>query len=231
MAIDVQVGYQLAILNLQGKTSEKLSFHDEKMSEAEYLDNIKSHQSIYATFHFQTVKSMVLYLYGEYNKVLKYIRASKKLLPISRGFIATAERNFYHSLTLTALYPQALEKKKVQYMKQLETNQKQMKIWAESCQENFENMYLLVEAEIARISNEEDKAIELYAKAIESAHKNEFIQNEAIANELCAKFFIGKNNEEKASLYMKRAYGCYRLWGAKRKMEDLEDEYPYLKVK
>ncbi len=177
---------------------------------------------------------MVLYLYGEYIEGLKCIKASENLLvfiKLYRGYITIAEHNFYYSLTLTALYPQALAKKKVRYMQQLETNQKQMKIWAESCPENFENMYLLVEAEIARISDNDNDAIDLYIKAIESAHKNDFIQNEAIANELFAKFFLRKNDEKTASLYMKRAYGCYRLWGAKRKMEDLENKYPYLRVK
>ncbi len=81
------------------------------------------------------------------------------------------------------------------------------------------------------ISDKDNDAIVFYTKAIESAHKNEFIQNEAIANELCAEFFLRKNDEKVVSLYMKRAYGCYRLWGAKRKMEDLENKYPHLKFK
>ncbi len=116
-------------------------------------------------------------------------------------------------------------------MKQLKANQKQMKIWMNNCPENFENKYFLIEAEIAHISNKNNKAMALYYNAIESADENEFIQNEAIANELFAKFFLRKNDKEAASLYMKRAYGCYRLWGAKRKMEDLENKYLYLGVK
>ena len=106
-----------------------------------------------------------------------------------------------------------------------------MKIWADNCLENFENMYLLVEANIARIFNRDNKAIKLYNKAIESANKNEFIQNEAIANELFAKFFLRKNDKDEAILYMKRAFGCYRLWGAKRKLKELENNYSYLRKK
>ncbi len=205
VAVDVNLGYQLAILNLQGKTSGKLSFHDEKRSEAEYLDSFKSRGSFMAIFAFQTAKLMVLYLYGEYIEVLKYIKASEKILDFSRGLIAIAERNFYYSLNLTALYPRAAAEKQQQYMKQLEANQKQMKIWMNNCPENFENKYFLIEAEIALISNKNNKAIELYNKAIESAHENEFIQNEAIANELFAKYFLSKGDKEVASLYMKRA--------------------------
>ena len=231
LAIDCQLAYKLTILNLQGKTLEKLTFHDEKMSEAEYLDRCQNHQSFMAIFRFQTLKSMVLYLYGEYFEALKSNTASIEFLKFNRAYIIAAARNFYYSLTLTALYPQALAEKKVYYMKQLEINQKQMKVWADTCPENFENMYLLVEAEMSRISDKDNDAIELYTKAIESAHKNEFIQNEAIANELCAKFFLRKKDEQVASLYMKRAYGCYRLWGAKRKIEDLENKYPQLKDK
>ncbi len=231
IAVDINLGFQLAILALQGKSSGNLSFHDEKMSEAEYLESCQSHQSFMAIFNYLTAKSMILYLYGELNEALRCVRNAEKHLDFNKGLIVTAEHNFYYSLILTALYSQVSTREKGQYMKQLEANQKQMKIWADNCMENFENMYLLVEANIASISNQDNKAIELYNKAINSAIKNEFIQNEAIANELFAKFFLRKNDKEAASTYIKRAYGCYRLWGAKRKMKDLENKYPYLSVK
>jgi GAF domain-containing protein len=68
----------------------------------------------------------------------------------------------------------------------------------------------------------------LYDRAIASAHENEYIQNEALGNELAAKFWLGKGKEEIAKLYMRKAHYGYQLWGAKRKVEDLEQKYPQL---
>ncbi|NES66795.1 MAG: GAF domain-containing protein, partial [Okeania sp. SIO2D1] len=104
----------------------------------------------------------------------------------------------------------------------------QMKIWADNCPENFLHKYLLVAAEMAQFSGEELKAMELYDQAIASAQENQFIQNEALANELAAKFWLRKGKEEFAQLYIEKAYYCYQLWGAKHKLEDLEEKYSQL---
>ncbi|MEN8218004.1 MAG: ATP-binding protein [Pseudomonadota bacterium] len=103
-------------------------------------------------------------------------------------------------------------------------NQQQMKIWADNCPENFQHKYLLVQAEMARIQGKTLEAMDLYDQAIASA--NEFIQNEALAEELTAKFWLELGKEEIAQLYLKKAHHGYQLWGAKRKVEHLEEKYP-----
>jgi class 3 adenylate cyclase len=81
---------------------------------------------------------------------------------------------------------------------------------------------------MARISGKELEAMDLCDRAIESARKQEFIQDEALANELAAKFWLGKGKDEFAELHMRKAHYGYQLWGAKRKVEDLEEKYPQL---
>jgi class 3 adenylate cyclase/GAF domain-containing protein len=140
-----------------------------------------------------------------------------------------AEQYLSYSLILGALYPIASSSQQKDYGEILKTNQQKMKIWADNCPENFLHKYLLVEAEIARISGKEiEAAWELYDRAIASARENGYIQNEALGNELAAKFWLGKGKEEIAQLYMKKAHYSYQLWGAKRKVEDLEEKYPQL---
>ncbi len=138
-----------------------------------------------------------------------------------------AEHYLYYSLILTALYPIARKEEQNEYWETLETNQQNMKIWADNCPENFLHKYLLVEAEIARISGKEIEITwDLYDRAISSARENEYIQNEALANELAAKFWLEKGKEEIAQLYMKKAHYGYQLWGANRKVQDLQEQYP-----
>ena len=57
------------------------------------------------------------------------------------------------------------------------------------------------------------------------AKKNEFIQDEALANELAAKFWFAQEKSDFAQIYLKKAYQGYQIWGAKRKVEDLDEKY------
>jgi hypothetical protein len=67
--------------------------------------------------------------------------------------------------------------------------------WAERCPENFENRAALVGAEIARIEGRELDAERLYEQAIRSARENGFVHNEALANELAARFYAARGFE------------------------------------
>jgi serine phosphatase RsbU (regulator of sigma subunit) len=154
------------------------------------------------------------------------ILEAEKMLPFIAGINSAAEHNFYYSLILCSLYKDASKEERQKYLNQIKTNQKQMKIWAESCPENFLHKYLLVEAEIARIEYKNWKAAKLYDESILEARKNEFVQNEAIANELAAKFWLKKKNYRFAQNYFLEAYSCYEGWGAIRKCEDLKEKYP-----
>jgi PAS domain S-box-containing protein len=71
-------------------------------------------------------------------------------------------------------------------------------------------------------------ALDSYDMAISLARENEYIQEEALSNELAARFCLGKNKEAFARIYMKEAHRCYESWGAVRKVQDLKERYGYL---
>ena len=82
---------------------------------------------------------------------------------------------------------------------------KQIEVWAEHNPVNFENRAAIVGAEIARIEGRLLDAQELYEKAIRSAHTNGFVHNEAIANELAARFYAARGFEKIANVYLRDA--------------------------
>ena len=65
---------------------------------------------------------------------------------------------------------------RIKHMEALTGHYEQLKVWAESCPENFENRAALVAAEIARIEGRDLEAMRLYEQAIRSARENDFIQ-------------------------------------------------------
>ncbi|HEY9298139.1 MAG TPA: serine/threonine-protein kinase PknK, partial [Phormidium sp.] len=219
---------QLFIYNLSGLSPKPREFASESLKEADYIEDCQTHQNFFALANYLTYKAQVLYLYGDHVIALHCIQEAQSMLPYVQGMITNAVNNFYNSLILLAVYPTVSKSEQISYQKQIETNQQQMKIWADNCPENFLHKYLLVEAEIARISGQEMEAIDLYDRAIASANENKYIQNEALGNELVAKFWLGKGKNEIAKLYMKKAHYGYQLWGAKSKAEDLEQKYGQL---
>ncbi|MGK7902896.1 MAG: AAA family ATPase [Hormoscilla sp.] len=92
----------------------------------------------------------------------------------------------------------------------------------------FTHKWELVQAEQERLGGGKLAAIELYDRAIAGAKENGYIQEEALANELAAKFYLGEGKEKVASGYMQEAYYCYARWGAKAKTDQLETQYPQL---
>ena len=107
---------------------------------------------------------------------------------------------------------------------------RQLQVWAEVNPETFEDRAALVGAEIARIEGRLLNAQELYEKAIREAHKNGFVHNQAIANEIAGRFYAERGYEKIAATYLRAARACYLRWGADGKVRQLEELYPHLKV-
>src|SRR5262249_4116942 len=87
----------------------------------------------------------------------------------------------------------------------------------------------LVAAEIARIEDRDLEAMRLYEQAIGSACANGFVQNEALANELAARFYAARGFEKIAHMYLRDARYGYLRWGAAGKVRQLDELYPHLK--
>jgi signal transduction histidine kinase len=93
---------------------------------------------------------------------------------------------------------------------------------------NHQHKIDLIEAEKCRVLGKNYEAGDWYDRAIALAKENQYIQEEALANELAAKFYLDWGKEKVAAGYMQEAYYCYARWGAKAKVADLEQRYPQL---
>lgn len=225
-ATDNILGFKIGSANLLGNTADKYTFEADEISELAYLSSCEEHQSWQGICYYKIVKFSILYLYGAFTEAINLAPDIANLIPTITGNLIVGDYNFYHSLTLAALYSSASSSELALYLHQLEANQTQMKIWAENCPETFQHKFLLVAAEMARISGQDLEAMELYDRAIALASEQEFIHQEALANELAAKFWWNKGKEDFAAVYLKKAHYKYQLWGAIRKVEELVKQYP-----
>ncbi len=175
-------------------------------------------------------KLLLAYIFGYYKNGLDYIAQSKPYLLSVKGAISIPIFDFYGALTQLAIFPMQSETEQAEILAQVETAQSTLHQWAQNAPMNYLHKWHLVEAEKYRILGNKAEAMEQYDRAIALAKENQFLNEEALANELAAKFYLDWGKEKIAQVYMTEAYYCYARWGAKAKVVDLESRYPQLLV-
>ncbi|MBN1364546.1 MAG: diguanylate cyclase [Syntrophaceae bacterium] len=217
-------------LCLKGLTQERGSLNSDNYSEEEQLKSYKSDNNILGEFYFSLVRLRINYLFGKLDQCRKIIPAILRLVrkKVALGNLHIPEFFLFHSLTLTASYPQAGFFKKILYRGRILLNQLKMFMWAKSCPENFRHKYDLIAAEIIAIKGRKQEALALYHAAIEGAHQNGYLHIEAIAYERLALFYLNSSLKEEAEFFMQKAHKCFLLWGASAKAKEIEEKYASL---
>ncbi|MEK8016989.1 MAG: AAA family ATPase [Candidatus Parabeggiatoa sp.] len=194
-------------------------------NEAETLPLFIETQNSTSLFAFYTAKAILLYFYKDKVGAAENAKLAAQYVEGGTGMITVAH-NFYYSLALLAHSYQAKDEQET--LRQVAANQDKMKTWAYHAPMNFQHQYDLVEAEKARVLGQVVEAMTLYEQSITSAKDNGYIQEEALAYELAAEFYIKQGMPEFANLYLKNAHYGYQQWGAIAKVKDLEACYPQI---
>ena len=228
-AIDLFLGGQ-AIFAQLARTSLDSPQQLASIDESDYLEQCRLHKNWQVICIYNILKTQLLFLLERFDEALECGRqAEAEIINVApQGLLPYPRHIFIYSLLLASLYSQASESQKVEYSKKVWAYQKQLDIWAHNCPGNFLHLSCLVKAESDRISGDFLEAIEMYDRAIQSAKENDYLQEEALGNELAAKFYLNWGKEKIAATYMQESYYCYARWGAKAKTDLLEEKYPQL---
>ncbi|MEM6401505.1 MAG: AAA family ATPase [Cyanobacteria bacterium P01_D01_bin.116] len=220
--------YWQSILNLLGVAEHPSILSGEAFQEVEFLPQLIEAHDNGGLFYFYSYKLMLCFLFGEFESAQNHAVEVRRYLVASAGGFGEAAFYFYDSLVALATFNQQSEQES-ELLERVEQNQTQLQqYWAKYAPMNHQHKVDLVAAEKCRVLGQFAEAMELYDKAISGAKENEYIQEEALANELAAKFYLNKDKEKFAAVHMQDAYYCYARWGAKAKTDDLEKSYPQL---
>jgi tetratricopeptide (TPR) repeat protein len=165
---------------------------------------------------------------GQLSGCLNHICQVKPYLMALSGLVHVPAFHFYAALTYLAVFSTQPEIEQADILASVETHQTTLHEWAQNAPMNHLHKWYLVEAERQRVLGYKADALEMYDRAIRLAQDHKFINEEALANELAAKFYLEWGKEKVAQAYMIEAYYCYARWGAKAKIDDLEKRYPRL---
>jgi PAS domain S-box-containing protein len=173
-------------------------------------------------------KTLLAYHFEDLPNALIYADAQLPYEYSAKGGYSIARIWMFDALTRLAAYPQSDKQVKKKLLQRVNNTQRELGKRARLMPENFQHQFDLVAAEKYRVLADFTQAIELYDRAIFGAKTNKFLQEEALANELAAKFYLAWGKEKIAATYMQEAYYCYVRWGAKAKTDNLERHYPQL---
>jgi PAS domain S-box-containing protein len=212
------------VRTLRGLTRKFGSFDDEEFGDVRFARNPNS---ALAEWLYCMRKVQAHFHAGDYTSALE--AATRAQRHTASGYLCqVADLRFYTALSHAAVCDTADEREA--HFAALSAHHRQLEIWAEQCPENFENRAALVGAEIARLEGRDVDAMRLYQQGIRSARVNSFVQNEALAYELTARFYAARGFEDIANLYLRKARYGYLRWGADGKVRQLDEVHPHLRT-
>lgn len=225
LSVDYKKIFGQLVLNMQGKSIESTKLIGEMCDETRILSLVTGIGDMVGMFFIYISKTILHYYFGEYLIAVETSKKAEENLAGVAGMVDIPIFYFFDSLSRLAIYGDVSEKEKKEILIKVSKNQGRMKNWSKYAPMNFLHKFYLVEAELMRAMGKGDEAIECYDKAISLAKEYEYINDEALANELAAQFWIDKNKYRYAKLHFKEAHFGYKLWGAEAKVKELQNKY------
>ena len=180
-----------------------------------------------SSFNYQ--KLVLQTLFEEYEAARETVFEMINLMKTYKDALVDPLANCYLSLALLAVCDQGSEGEKKETLTQVHDNQDTLEKLARSAPPNYLHKHHLVEAERLRVlEGESDAILSHYDQAIALAGESEFLHEEALANELAARYLLNQGQNSAARSYLRSAMEKYEAWGAKRKVAHLKSRYPGL---
>ncbi|WP_437320058.1 AAA family ATPase [Sorangium sp. So ce385] len=223
----VLVVAQQMIACLEGRTNGRRSLSDGAFDEAAFLAGLAPAQELPRCWYFVNMLVLAV-LYGDPEGALLMAARAEKHSGSAMGLFLANDIPFYLSLALLALCATATAEERERHLAAVAEHRAKLAGWARHAPENYAHKERLIGAEVARVLGEDAEAAELYDQAIEGARQGQFTHQEALAHELCARFYLRRGRERIARWHMADAYRAYLRWGATAKAEHLAKEHEQL---
>ena len=203
--------------------------HRLMQDQAEQLQHFETTHNHQCLFALHLAALIATYTFGDRSTAVAHAQAATKSEKAAFGILLEVAHNFYYSLALLGQWEgDDASADRAAALQQVAVNQIKMQNWATHAPMNCQHKYDLVEAEWYRIQGQKAEAMDRSDRAIAGAKAHEYVQEEALANELAANFYLKWGKERLAQDYLLNAYYAYARWGAQAKVLDLEERYPRL---
>lgn len=206
---------------LQGRTRDRLSLSDEGFDEAAFVASLDPQKQGIALFYAHMFRLQARALHGDPAGALEAAAGADSFAQSAAGMYYTHELPFYAGLAAGELAAAAAPGAAAPHLAALARYRERLAPLAATAPFNFRHRLLLVDAAEARAAGRVEEAAQRCEEAIALAAQNGFRQDEAIANDLCARVYLGAGRPRPARGYLLDAVLGYRHWGALARAEDL----------
>jgi histidine kinase len=182
----------------------------------------------FSTFCFHQL--ILYYTFGEYEKAIEILDQAPQFMPNLVCTVIAVVVDFYGALTLLGDFLWLNSEAQTQRLQRIASYIERLEFAALHGPMNHRHKLLLVKAERSRVLGQIPEAMQYYDQAIELAGIHGYIQEKAIACERAAEFYAAISQPAIAQMYLREAYGAYRTWGVRLKVEVLEAQYPELQA-
>ena len=224
-SIMVCMMYLQGIANLLDSAAEPWRLTGEYFNEEETLPHyqLANDRTIIANSHFN--KMMISYLFGRIDLAFENLKTLEEYIDGVIGTFCVPVYHFYAILIRLALLGSGPRRERAIRQRKIHSCLRAVQSFLRDAPENIANKYFLILAEKARISGNHRLAMTYYDQSIQLAKQYGFLQEEALANELAAKYYQTAGRGRVAEGYAKEAISCYQLWGCAAKANGLEEQY------
>lgn len=223
--------YWQAVLNLLGHAENPCRLSGKVYDEEKMLPLHLEANDRTGMFHLYIHKLILCYQFQEFQQAFENAVRLEAYIVNAATMCLAPPAYFYDSLARLAVFSDSAKSEQERILEKVAANQEKMETWAKHAPMNYLHKFYLVEAERARVLGRDKDAREYYDRAITLAHENEYLNEEALAYELAARFYLARNQNHVARHYLHDAHYAYQRWGAVAKVKDLEARYPQFLAK
>ena len=213
-------------LNFQGLTQGKYSMTDDNFNEAECMERMYQRHFMTGISNYHIYKTEIHLLYNDPAGAMEHVLEQDQQMSSVMALPQVVRYHIASFLVRSMLLSTLNQEEQEEYLLNMRASLEKMTAWAKHCPENFEHLQLLMEAELANFEGHTQDALSLYERSIRTANKNAFLRDEAMANEMTARFLLRLGLAKAAEGYLQDAHYLYYRWGAYRKVEEMEMNYP-----
>jgi predicted ATPase/class 3 adenylate cyclase len=212
-------------LNFQGLTDGQFSMNNDSFDEQACVEGMRERGFMTGVANYHIYKAEIHALYGDFAGAMVHVEAQDRLVASAMSLPQLVRFCITAFLTRAALYSTMPGQDQPAVLTRLNADLAQMSAWAEGCRANFEHLRLTMIAELARLENRQADALAGYEHAAAAARESGFMRDEAVADELAARYLLALELPRAAEGYIRAARNLFDRWDARRKVEQMDNSY------
>jgi len=196
----------------------------EGFDEAAFLATYGRAEFFQAVYLFGKV--CACYLGDRIDEGATHVDKALDLVPrLVAGTFKVPETLYYAALTLARLADRRTGIERESLVARIADLAARLRALAASCPQNIAHKARLVEAELARLGAPSGDPVAAYEEAADAAAQAGFMQDEALAYELCGRYLDGRGLRRLATASLRDALKAWEAWGAPTRVRLLEREF------